>query len=637
MCGIAGIVTPGGIDPRHSRLDGLSTALKHRGPDDVGFLMWNGALACSRSASDLPPGTVALVHRRLSIIDLTDAGWQPMVDASGRYAIVFNGEIYNHVELRHELTQDGVRFRSHCDTEVLLQLLMRRGVDGLRSVVGMFAFGFLDIPNRSMWLGRDPFGIKPLFFTESEGAFAFSSELRPLLEMGFARRTVDPKGLFDYLRHAVTDHDERTVIEGVRQLKPAHACRVRLDTGRVDRPVRYWQPSIATGRPRPRGAAAEELAALFSESVRLHLRADVPLAATLSGGIDSTAIVSEARRSHPATPLTVFSYIADDALIGEERYVDAAAQPLALEARKIRLDPDALVQELDSLILQQEQPFTTTSIWAQSRVFRRIHDDGYKVVLDGQGADELFAGYPVFRAAKLARLLKRGRFDRALRLVASMPQPRLASVLQAAGTLLPRGAESRFRRIVGRPQIPAWLNAEWVRRHGIDPGRPFAPTPGGTELTASLYDATVATSLPMLLRYADRNAMAVSLENRVPFLTTALAEFALSLGDDYLIGEDGTTKRLLREALKGVVPEVILNRRDKIGFVTPEKRWFDESAGLRAALRAVAAAPLLACFAPALGDRLAAVAEGRAPYDAVVWRSWNAIRWTQLLKLELPA
>ena len=162
------------------------------------------------------------------------------------------------------------------------------------------------------------------------------------------------------------------------------------------------------------------------------------------------------------------------------------------------------------------------------------------------------------------------------------------------------------------------------------------PGDADTDLKAQLYDATVATSLPMLLRYADRNAMAVSLENRVPFLTTALADFALSLPDELLIDSEATTKKVLRTAMQGVVPDAILNRKDKIGFLTPEGRWFSQSAALRAQLAAAADQPLPPCFAPALRDRLRAVAEGRAPYESEVWRCWNAIRWSQLLQLEFP-
>jgi asparagine synthase (glutamine-hydrolysing) len=456
------------------------------------------------------------------------------------------------------------------------------------------------------------------------------------LELGFAEHVVEPAPLFDYLRHAVTDHAEKTPIRGVRQLLPAHALEVDVDRCTMNPPQRYWSPSCVTRESITREAAVEELRALFNHSVRLHWRADVPVAATLSGGIDSSAIVSTIERQQGSVPLAVFSYIADDPSIGEERYVDAVAAPLGLRPRKIHIAAEQLAADLDSLILTQEQPFTTTSIWAQRCVFDCVHDEGFKVVADGQGADELFAGYPVFRAARLATLIRRAQWPQAVTLLRSMPSPRAVPLLQAVGSFMPRGWQETARRLIGRPTMPRWLDGSWFARHGAASARPFAENGSTTDLTAQLYDATVATSLPMLLRYADRNAMAVSLENRVPFLTTALAEFALSLPDDFLIGADGTTKTLLRAAMRGVVPDLILDRRDKIGFVTPEARWFAESAALRRHLGTSLDRPLPPCFPPDVATRLRAVAAGRAPYRPEVWRCWNALRWAELLKLDFP-
>jgi asparagine synthase (glutamine-hydrolysing) len=638
MCGIAGVVARQRLDRLSTLLDGFSSGLQHRGPDDHGFLSSDGnRLSLGRDAAAVSPGNVALIHRRLSIIDLSERGWQPMVDASGQYAIVLNGEIYNYPELRQDLETEGIAFRSHTDTEVLLNLLIRFGIDGLSRVVGMFAFAFLDVRGRRLWLARDPFGIKPLFYAVRDEELAFASEIRPLLELGFARRLVEPTALFQYLRHAVTDHGELTMISGVRQLPPAHTLEVDVETLSIGRPRRYWAPSLVTRAAGTLEDATEELRALFTDSVRLHLRADVPVAATLSGGIDSSAIVGTIVRVNGGVAPAIFSYIADDPRVGEERFVDAVAVAIGARPQKIAIGPERLVAELDSLILSQEQPFTTTSMWAQSQVFRRVHDEGFKVVMDGQGADELFAGYPVFRAARLASLLRAGHWQRAVRLLRGIPESRLIPLLQAIGSLLPEGLQTAARQLVLRPAMPRWLNGHWFERHSVEIPRPFAASDAPSELTAQLYDATVATSLPMLLRYADRNAMAVSLENRVPFLTTRLADFALSLPDDLLIGPDGTTKRLFRRAMRGVVPDAILDRRDKIGFVTPEALWFGESTAMRGRLGAVIARPLPVCFAPGLSARLHDVVEGRAPYGPEVWRCWNALRWAELLRLEFPS
>jgi len=637
MCGLAGIVAPRPIEGLPALVDGFSRALEHRGPDDFGFLSWGGDGFCvDRDPKALAGGSVALVHRRLSIVDLSPRGWQPMIDATGRYALMLNGEIYNYPELRVEQERDGVRFRSTTDTEVLLNLVIREGVAGLRRAVGMFALAFVDRERRRMWLARDPFGIKPLVYATRDGMLAFASEIRPLVELGFARRQVEPSALFHYLRHAITDYGELTTIDGVLQVPPAHSMEVDVETGAVSAPRRYWTPAVEQRTAIGLDAAAEELRALFLDSIKLHLRADVPVAATLSGGIDSSAIVGAIHAVNGDKAPATFSYIADDAALNEERYVDLAAASAGVAPRKIHVQPQQLADELDALILTQEQPFTTTSMWAQSRVFRRVSEDGFKVVMDGQGADELFAGYPVFRAARLASLIRRGRWPQAVRLARSLPD-RGVPLLQAAGTLLPGGVRSAARRLAGRPTMPWWLNADWFERHGAVSERPFAGSAAPTDLSAQLYDATVASSLPMLLRYADRNAMAVSIENRVPFLTVPLAQFAFTLPDDLLIAADGTTKRLLRAAMRGLVPDTILRRRDKIGFATPEAKWFNDSSALRGQLAAVASRPLPPCFAPALAARLRDVAEGRAPYGPEIWRCWNALRSAELMRLEFPS
>jgi len=638
MCGIAGIVSRHPLDRLAPTLEGLSSALEHRGPDDVGFLAWHhGDLRLGRDPHAFGPASVGLVHRRLSIVDLSERGWQPMLDRTRQYAIVFNGEIYNYPELRQELERDGVTFSSETDTEVLLNLIIRHGIDAVRRATGMFAFALLDIAHERLWLVRDPFGIKPLFYVPGAGTLAFASEIRPLIALGLTSRTIEPSALFDYLRHGVTDHSERTLLAGVLQVAPAHAVEVDVQTGGVVSAHRYWAPSLVERSFGSPAEAAEELRDRLSRSVGLHLRADVPVAATLSGGIDSSAIVCLIDREQGAADLATFSYIADEPALNEERYVDVVAAKVGVRPHKIHVAASALADDLDALLLTQEQPITTTSMWAQRKVFQQVHADRFKVVLDGQGADELFGGYPVFRSARIAALIRSGRVSGAVSMLRGLNGSRSASLMQALGQLLPASLQSAARGLVGRPIVPEWLNGGWFHRLGAETARPFAVSAAATDLKAQLFDATVATSLPMLLRYADRNAMAVSLENRVPFLTTSLAEFAFSLPDALLIGDDGTTKQVLRSAMRGVVPDEVLDRRDKIGFVTPEARWFAESPALRGMLRAIAERPLPPCFSPALGSRLRDVAAGVSPYGSDVWRTWNTIRWAELLGLEFPS
>ena len=633
MCGIAGYLAVNTLIGQARRLERLSEVQRHRGPDDVGFLTWEDGRepALGRDAAALAPGRLALVHRRLSIFDLSPLGWQPMLDRTGKAAIVFNGEIYNYRELRSELEAQGSKFVSSSDTEVLLELLRREGLRALSRVVGMYAFAYVDFTRRTLLLARDPFGIKPLHYSIAGGFLAFSSEIKPLFEIGAASRTVDKGALFRYLRHAVTNHGGTTVFADVRELSPGHAAEVAFDKPLDVKIDRIWQlrPTPSARHLSP-AEASQELRRILMRNVELHMRADVPCAAALSGGVDSSGIVAMMRRLlGPGRPIDVFSYFADDERLAESHWAAMTAAAVDARVHPVRLVPERLADEVDELIRQQEQPFTTTSMWAQAHVYRAAHAAGFKIVIDGQGADEALAGYPVFRAARVEGLLRRGSVLEAGALLRQIPGDRHAALLLAAGGLVPPSARAILRRAVGRPVVPDWINGSWFGEAAVEhrAQREISHSP----LAAALQDAVTGSSLPMLLRYADRNAMAVSVENRVPFLTTELVEFACSLPDEILIRSDGTLKSVLRDALRGLVPDPILDRRDKIGFETPEALWFERHAPLRELATKTAGMPLPPCLSQSVRDELRALGAGARRLSPHLWRCLNVIRWAGLL------
>jgi asparagine synthase (glutamine-hydrolysing) len=635
MCGIAGLASARAIPDLGRRLARLGAALAHRGPDDQGFLSWREATAATlgHAAEALPDGRVGLVHRRLSIIDLAPTGWQPMRDESGAQALIFNGEIYNYRELRDDPGLADVAWRGGSDTEVLVALLARDGLAALPKLTGMFALAWLDMAGRRLVLARDPFGIKPLHYVWRDGVFAFASELTPLLEIGAARRLVDCRAVYRYLRHAVTNAGGETLFADIREVPPGHALSVPLDDPGAFRLAPFWTPPVDRRWRGTAAEAAEALRALLARSVALHMRADVPVAATLSGGIDSSGIVAAMRQAAPDRMLPVFTFSAPGAPTDERPWAETLARAARADLRIVDPDGEALAADLDGLIALQEQPFQTSSIWAQARVFRAVRAAGFKVVLDGQGADELLGGYPVFRAARLHALLRRGRVDKALALLRAAGPGQATLLLQALARVLPDRWRDMARRAIGRPLLPAWLDARYFSGHAQPPAIDIAAPP----LRQDLVEAIALTSLPMLLRYADRSAMAVSLENRTPYLTIDLAEFALSLPDDLLIGDDATTKPTLRRALRGLVPDPILDRRDKIGFATPEAAWFAGSPALRALVADSAAGAPPPCLTPAAIARLRAVADGGATLTAVDWRCMNVIRWARALRVDFAA
>jgi asparagine synthase (glutamine-hydrolysing) len=631
MCGIAGYV--GRLGEATAAVRDWSEQLAHRGPDDHGVAVLNGgALSVGRDAATITPEARAVLwHRRLAILDLSAAGWQPMVSADGRRHLLLNGEIYNYVELRQELEALGVRFRSRSDTEVLLEAWRVWGVDVLPRLVGMFAFALLDTHERRLVLARDPFGIKPLHLAAWDGGFAFASEPKALLALPGVSRRVDAQRVFDYLRFGLTDHGDGTLFAAVRALPPAHWLSVDLDTAHATEPVRYWELASEERYAGTFEQAAEELRARFVESVRLHLRSDVPVGAALSGGIDSTAIVMAMRTLEPALELHTFSYVADDAELSEERWIDLAASACGAVVHKTTATPAQLVTDLDALLAAQDEPFGSTSIHAQYRVFAAARATGIKVMLDGQGADELLAGYHPFAAARLASLVRQGRLTEAASFAgrARRGPGRGALPLWAGEFLVPTALQAPLRRMVGQELTPAWLARDWFAPRGVrfEPAK-YAYGGGRDVLRTQLRRATTWSSLPMLLRYEDRNSMAHSIESRVPFLTPGFARFVLSLPEEYLVDRDGTSKAVFRRAMRGLVPDAILDRRDKIGFATPEHRWWKELAPRVERLlsdESLARVPVLR--GEALRAEWRAIVARGARRDFRAWRWVNLIEW----------
>lgn len=636
VCGIAGLIQyeQRALDP--ALCQHLSHTLHHRGPDDVGFLGWTGTSPAqvSRRPDVVQNSWTGLVHCRLAILDLGEAGWQPMSTVDGRYHIVFNGEIYNYLELRAELADLGYTFRSHSDTEVLLTAYAHWGAQALTRLVGMFACGILDTQARTLCLARDYFGIKPLYYTYGRHGFAFASEIKALLELPGVGRGVHPQRLYDYLRFGVTDHGEDTLFADIRQLPAAHYLDIPLDCPRQGRLVRYWQVDLRQPLAISFEEAAGKLRDLFLESVKFHLRSDVPVGAALSGGIDSSALVMAMRHLHGhGLDLHTFSYIADGAGLNEEPWVDVISQASQTVVHKVRLEPQELLADLDGLIALQDEPFGSTSIYAQMRVFRLAQEAGVKVLLDGQGADELFGGYRPHLAARLASLLRQGRWGEASRFLnqaARWPGAgRLMLLSRALGVLACAGRHAIPGWLLARYLFPPWLNAAWFARRGVV-AQPIWHAHEQDVLREHLAQALVHNSLPMLLRYEDRNSMAFSIESRTPFLTPALANFVFSLPEAYLIAPDGTSKAVFRRAMRGLVPDAILDRRDKIGFATPARQWLPTLLPwVEKVLQSEVAHTMPALHLDVVRQQWQAIVAGRQSSDFRVWRWLNLICWAQ--------
>ena len=558
MCGICGSLSLDGRPPDLAGVRAMAAALAHRGPDGDGFE---------------EDGPVALGHRRLAILDLSPAGRQPMADASGRYRVTYNGEIYNYVELRSELRAAGATFRTGTDTEVLLEAFARWGPDAVPRLNGMFAFALWDRRERTLFAARDRFGEKPFFYRWTPGReFRFASEAKALLLPGDPPPRPRHDALLRFLEGRHQPDGEGTFFEGIRQLPPAHAATVR--GGRLEvRP--YWSlPEEPAPPPGVEQDQVRRVADLLEDSVRLRLRSDVPLGTCLSGGLDSSSIVALVARLRggpgagaDAPRRATFTASFPGAPSDETPFAEAMVRAVDAEPHRVFPTPAGLAAELRSLVAAQDEPFSGPSIYAEWKVMELAREAGVVVLLNGQGGDEVFAGYHFLFGDLWWSMLARGRVAECRR------EMRAFDVVHgrgaARGILGPsvRGrAPAWARRLRGGRAGAPWVARDYRRAHGTrDPRRP-------SDLRSSLRHSQRLRMLPHLLRQADRSAMAFSREARLPLLDHRLVEYVDAL-DDPMKLRGGTTKWALREAVRGLVPEEVRTRHDKVGFGVPTARW----------------------------------------------------------------
>ena len=627
MCGILGFASVNS-DRHQERLAAALSTLDHRGPDDRGIAWYK----TSR-------GWLALGHTRLSIIDLSSGGHQPMESPCGRWSMIYNGELYNYRELRSELEAEGEAFVSASDTEVLLRTWIRFGSEALPRLVGMFAFAILDREKQTLALVRDAFGIKPLYYRHDGERFAFASEMKALTSLDVFRPRLDLERAYRYLVLGAYDEGDPTFVEGICRLPPAHWIQFDLERGECDAPRCWWRPAIAE-RPIAFKDAVEELRERFLASVRLHLRSDVRIGAALSGGIDSSSVVCAMRHIDPDVPIHTFSFVAPDSPVDEERWADLVNSRTRAVAHKVIVGAAELADDLDDLIRTQDEPFGSTSIYAQYRLFRLVRECGVTVTLDGQGADELLGGYGGYPGPRFNSLLERRQFPQLARLLwrwGDYPgRTRSQGLAALLGQKVPRSLRRPALALVNRSVAPAWLDEDYLSDHGVRPrddGLPLAAEGRGRRLSETLRTALTSAGLQALLRHGDRNSMRWSIESRVPFLTIGMAEFLLSLPEEYLVSGQGETKHVFRAAMRGIVPDAILDRRDKIGFATPEQSWMQKLAPV---LRGwVADFPSLPFVRQdALRLRFSQALDGQRPIDGLLWRFINLNRWLQLRDIE---
>lgn len=650
MCGIAALYEPTAPAWLGAAMRRMTALIRHRGPDGEGLVFFQPRApsleAVPVSTPETPAGIVAradapagailaLGHRRLSILDLSAAGHQPMRDAPGHLWITFNGEIYNFLEIRAELATHGHAFHTGTDTEVILAAYRQWGEACLARFNGMFAFVIVDRERGRVFAARDRFGVKPLYLWPTPtGGLALASEIKQFTaHPGWSAR-LNGQAAYDFLNWGLSDHGPETLFAGAIQLRGGEylsATLVELHRPRPDR----WYHLVPTPFSGDLAAAGARFRELLDDSVRLRLRADVPVGTCLSGGLDSSAIVCTMRAQlgdGAGARQNTFSAYSDVARFDERRFIEDVVRHTGATPHHLIPDPTRLLSELDDLVWQQDEPFGSTSIYAQWCVYRQARAQGVVVLLDGQGADEALGGYHGYFGPHLAGLLAQGRLPTFARESAVLHRDGLLRYgMQArvlANEFLPAGLADHLRRLTGRTtQAPAFID---LQKLGASPRQPQRGAVDLRDPVRSLCIAQInSLNLPMLLHWADRDSMAHGVESRLPFLDYRLVEFCLGLPEEHKLG-GGWTKRVLREGMAGRLPESVRLRRDKLGFATAEEVWMrttHRDAFIRLLDNAIAASGGI--ITAAARTKALRILDGAEPFDFFVWRVINFGLWLQ--------
>lgn len=670
MCGLSGFVAREGYLLSDSLILSMNNIIHHRGPDDEGFVLFkrgneiviaggdNTGVSVWTTQTTYSPmihinnclngsSILALGHKRLSILDLSPAGHQPMTDCKKRFWIVYNGEIYNYLEIKAELEQIGFSFKTRTDTEVIIAAYAHWGKACLDRFVGMWAFAIYDQEKNEIFLARDRYGIKPLYYYfSSEGDFFFASEIKQFTTLSCWTAKLNPDRVYDQLIYSFTDHTNETMFAGIFQLPGGAFYKSELnkiipnDKGQIRYERWYHQK-----RQPFKGSfvdAALTFRELFERSVKEHLNADVPVGTALSGGLDSSSIVCEVNRLLKTEGYSslqrTFSSCSTYEKYSERKWMDVVVNHTKIDAKFVYPELKEVFNLTNDVLWHQDEPYQSQSAFLAFRLFMLARSNGVKVLLNGQGADEYLGGYGQFTLARLAKMTTQFRF---LALINEMSEIRKNNetsystlIFGTVGHLLPysvKNAITRFRS--SSDHIKRIVNNKILKANAIHPYE-LIPIYYRTVPEISKH-LTFFSTLPKYLHWEDRNSMANSVEARVPFLDHRLVEFAYNLPDDFL-EKDGVRKKIMRQAMIDLLPEQIRNRRDKMGFTTPEENWVKkEDPKLFRSKISDAIEVTNGIIKPEALEYFDNVVSGKTAFDFTYWRIILFSEWIKRFNIEI--
>lgn len=596
MCGIAGIVSlrNGKACPLHW-VKSMSDTIRHRGPDDEGYVSFTENQQIAFGGSDTPKDVyqssfpfqvlpisnlefradAVLAHRRLSILDVSASGHQPFCDPSQRFWITYNGEIYNYQEIKSKLSLLGHTFYSKTDTEVIIHAYLQWGSDCVHYFNGMWAFAIYDKQTGTLFCSRDRFGVKPFYYVATSDYFAFASEQKALLTLPFLQTKLNEKAVFDYLVLGKTESESESFFENVLELKPSHHLFLEHQTIKIQRYYTLdFNTDFGTFDIHRSKNYAEKVSQLLDEAVKLRLHSDVEVGACLSGGIDSSALVCLASKLRPESEaLHVFTAVYPGLEVDESCWAKKVVDDTGSNWHTIETKPEDLLAQYSDVIYGQDIPFFGSSTLSQYKVMQLIANNGIKVTLDGQGADELFSGYPNhFFTSFYHDLLNfnSGNLSKRERAGGNVKNDFVRFLAKNAISSLPFGLGYKYLKST-KYDFQLLRDDFWYAHQERYYNQKY---PSISNLNEVLYHEYAGDQLKYLMRTADRNSMQNSVESRVPFSDDHhLAEYVFSIPAAYKL-HHGQSKFLLRESMKGKMTEEIRQRWDKKGFATPEYRWF---------------------------------------------------------------
>lgn len=593
MCGIAGFFSSQ-LYNKNIILN-LTKAIKHRGPDDEGYIAVNTE-TCQVNALIGDDSVVKgehienfngkadlfLGHRRLSIIDPTPAGHQPMSNDVKTIWIVFNGEIYNYIEIREELKSKGYMFKTLSDTEVIIKAYEEWGFECLHKFNGMWAFVIYDKRKNILFGSRDRFGVKPLYYYIDNNHYVFASEIKALLTLPFYKNDINETAVFDYLVLNLEEYETESFFKDIMELKPSHYFIYDLKK-RIFSLQKYYDLSFNEKfedyKENILKGYSTNIRKLIFDAINIRLRSDVPIGTCLSGGLDSSTItcvidsfLKKENINQVGTKQKVFTACYENSEIDESKWAQIVVNNTNVKWFKTFPKAEELLMDLEDLIYYQELPFGSTSIYAQYRVMKLARENGVKVLLDGQGGDELFGGYHTYYKIYLAELITRGRFKVAFHEFMKITKNGAKPMKGLFKILLSPLAPMVLKNFLGRFKYSAYkfLNPDFAKKFKDR----FFIENNSNNLNEFLFRHMTNLNLKSLLKYEDRNSMRFSIEARTPFADDInLIEYVFKIPSSYKI-HNGWTKYLMRDAMDGVIPKEIQWRRDKVGFATPEQQWF---------------------------------------------------------------